>query len=298
MKLCAHAHVPFFVWAESLQPRSAWSPRRFVRDALYARALRGAAGAFALSCGAARDLARLGVARRRIFPAVYPGPFAAAMEAEAPTRERSRHALVYCGRLIPIKGLRILASALELLATRNVQTQLHVIGDGPDLEFMSTLRSAGVEVVMHGAVPSDRVPSLIRRASVLVLPTPRREGWGYVVNEAYAAGIPVVVSDAVGAAEIVVPGVTGFVAKRGSGPSLARAIAAACELDGVANGPGLRRVHDSLAAETFVAYMSACIMSVLDGGSAPTPPWHEAVAALGGNEHVRWWQAWRSGAEI
>lgn len=49
-----------------------------------------------------------------------------------------------------------------------------------------------------------------QEASVLVLPS-RSEGWGNVVTEAMSTGLPVIVSDMVGASDAVVDGVNGFV---------------------------------------------------------------------------------------
>jgi glycosyltransferase involved in cell wall biosynthesis len=298
MSECSRLQLPFFVWAESLQPRAAWSPRRLLRDSAYARSLKNAAGAFALSRAAARDLARLGVPRARIFPALYPGPSDVEPNNPAGRPGGGTHVVVFCGRLIPIKGLDVLVSSIALLVSEGHSLELHVVGDGPLRGFTRPLHALGVHVVMHGAVPSECVIPIIRRASTLVLPTLRREGWGYVVNEAYAAGIPVVVSDVAGACEIIAPGRTGVVSKSGDPADLARAIAAASRLTGGDTAAALREIRQSIAADRYAAYVDGCVTSVLGGGAPPEPPWHVAINRLGGNEQVLWWERWRGGLDV
>ena len=53
------------------------------------------------------------------------------------------------------------------------------------------------------------------RAAAVVLPS-RWDGWGLVVNEALQSGVPVIVSRAAGAAELIVHGQNGFVHEAGN----------------------------------------------------------------------------------
>jgi glycosyltransferase involved in cell wall biosynthesis len=286
---CSRRGVPCFLWAESLQPRPWWDPRRLVRDELYRRTLRYVAGAFAVSPAAARDFEHLGVPRSLIFPAMYPGP------ERSPLRPERTRRLVYCGRLIELKGLDVLAEGLLLLAREGGGGfDFDVVGDGPLRGFDAELRRRGVGGSHHGAVPSERVATLLAGAAALVLPTRRREGWGYVVNEAYAVGTPVVVSDVVGAREIVVPGRTGEVFASGDARSLAAALRRALSREG-RELPAIDRILDSIRGEIYVEYVRRCVSAALAGGHPPVPPWHSAVASLGGNPEVAWWKRWRSG---
>jgi glycosyltransferase involved in cell wall biosynthesis len=70
----------------------------------------------------------------------------------------------------------------------------------------------------------SRLPSLFAAADVFVLPA-SSEPWGLVINEAMAAGLPVIVSDEVGAApDLVAAKGTGVVFRCGDIPALALAL--------------------------------------------------------------------------
>ena len=65
---------------------------------------------------------------------------------------------------------------------------------------------------MLGFRNQTELPGLYAAADVLVLPSDGDETWGLVVNEAFACGLPAVVSDAVGCGpDLVEEGATGAV---------------------------------------------------------------------------------------
>src|SRR5262249_32896590 len=71
--------------------------------------------------------------------------------------------------------------------------------------------SRGAEIVFFGQASQEQLPALYALAKVFLFPT-TQDAWGIVANEASAAGLPVIVSPAAGAAgELVVDGVNGHV---------------------------------------------------------------------------------------
>jgi glycosyltransferase involved in cell wall biosynthesis len=74
-------------------------------------------------------------------------------------------------------------------------------------------------------VPPERVPELLH-ASDIVAHTSQWEGLARVLPQALIAGKPVVAYDVGGAAEVVVPGETGFLLQRDSVTELAAALSA------------------------------------------------------------------------
>lgn len=111
--------------------------------------------------------------------------------------------VVYLGRLSWEKGLDRLLDALPGLPRGVV-----VIAGNDDSNYQAQLEQRAYSlrvterIVFTGPLSRPQVETLLTRASVLVLPS-YSENFGNVVLEAMAAGCPVVVTEAVGAAEIV-----------------------------------------------------------------------------------------------
>lgn len=107
-----------------------------------------------------------------------------------------RFDLVYVGRLVPHKQVELLILAVGRLRERRPDLRLLIIGDGPDRERLASLaRSTGVAKAVRftGRIGSEQqVYAHMKSSRALVLPS-RREGFGTVIVEAWACGIPVVV---------------------------------------------------------------------------------------------------------
>ncbi|MEI8001560.1 MAG: glycosyltransferase family 4 protein [Actinomycetes bacterium] len=86
---------------------------------------------------------------------------------------------------------------------------LVIAGDGPELERLRPLATEGVEFA--GFVTEERKAAELGAAWVLVHPA-HHEGWGTVVIEAAAAGVPTVAYDVEGVRDSVVADRTGILA--------------------------------------------------------------------------------------
>lgn len=119
--------------------------------------------------------------------------------------------LVFAGQVSLRKGLRFLLAALERMDL-GPQSRLDIYGPvlpeaRPDLKK----RAGSTLVTCHGPVSRARLGEVFRSAcDALVLPS-LEEGFGLVVPQALACGLPCLVSDAVGAADLIQPGVNGEV---------------------------------------------------------------------------------------
>jgi len=126
--------------------------------------------------------------------------------AEAPT-------VLFVGRLLQVKGVDVLIEAMTTVRQRVPNAQLAIVGDGPEeaaLRDLARRRGVGDAVHFLGFQQRDALVELYVCADVFCLPS-RHEPWGVVVNEAAACGLPLVVSDRVGAGpDLVEPGVNGF----------------------------------------------------------------------------------------
>jgi colanic acid/amylovoran biosynthesis glycosyltransferase len=137
---------------------------------------------------------------------------------ETPFSDRSPGMVLTVGRLVEKKGHRHALEAIALLRGRVPSLQYVVAGDGPERQRLEKLASdLGImDLVVFLGVCTDRaVQDLYRRAAVFVLPSVTAsdgdmEGQGLVLQEAQAAGLPVVSTLHNGIPEGVKDGMTGF----------------------------------------------------------------------------------------
>jgi len=117
---------------------------------------------------------------------------------------------------------------LVINALKKVQNpfELHVVGDGElreELEIQATNISYG-KVAFHGKVAYTEVHSVLANTDFLILPS-NYDGFGMVVVEALAAGVPVIASESVmSAVEFVENGKNGWLFKQGNVDELRNAI--------------------------------------------------------------------------
>lgn len=124
--------------------------------------------------------------------------------------------ILFVGRLVEKKGCQYLIEAMATVQKEVPMAQLTVIGDGPlrkDLELLAATN--GIQVTFRGAQPNTEVKRELDASRVLCLPSITAqngdaEGFGMVLLEAQASGVPVVTSALGGASEGIHEGVTGF----------------------------------------------------------------------------------------
>ena len=126
----------------------------------------------------------------------------------------------FVGRLTADKGLDLLTEALSELIARGVSHQLLVVGGSEQAAGARDVDQPSAIYTGH----VDHPEPYFQLIDVLCLPT-QREGFPNVVLEAAAASKPTVTTDATGAVDSVVDGVTGFVVPRSSSSALSGALA-------------------------------------------------------------------------
>lgn len=149
-------------------------------------------------------------------------------EAAASRNPRAPVAL-FIGQLEERKGLRELIRAFGMI--QDEAAHLRIIGSGTLKKELLELSRGDRRVELLGFLDQEELPRQLSQARCLVLPSVQtsfgREPWGLVVNEAMHCGVPVVVSDAVGAAAggLVRDGRNGLVVPQGDARALAAALA-------------------------------------------------------------------------
>lgn len=153
-------------------------------------------------------------------------PYGANPQIFFPPPNHSRRDLtriVYAGQLTLRKGLRVLFEAMEEVQ-KSFPASLHLYGRAqPDfVADLSRVRDRSwIEV--HGAVTQAQLAEIFREASMLVLPS-WEEAFGLVVVQALNCGLPCIVSDRVGARDLIEPGKNGSIFGAGDSQGLEREI--------------------------------------------------------------------------
>lgn len=233
-----------------------------------------AAGIFAISRLAVMQYGAAGMPRKKIFPFGYFVPTAPHANLRSnltvPTAGSALR-LVYVGALIQRKGVDVLSAAVQVARSRGYSVELDVFGPG---DIPADLQNVdGVSV--RGPIAFGRAGEVISAYDFLVLPS-RYDGWGVVVNEALAVGVPVVTSDATGAGVVARALGAGITFSAGDSDALAQVI---CDL---ADNPVLcRKLRDAtLAASSLLTpdvaaqYMWDVIRAVPGQKALVPSPWY------------------------
>ncbi|MGB9929211.1 MAG: glycosyltransferase family 4 protein [Methanosarcina sp.] len=128
-----------------------------------------------------------------------------------------RYDLIFAGRLIKEKNVDILIRAVTLLKPDFPEMRCCIVGDGPEglaLKELAKKLKISENLEFAGFQEYNALIRKIKVSKVLVLPS-SREGFGMVVIEAFASGVPVVtVTEKYNAAQSLVDnGKNGFVVK-------------------------------------------------------------------------------------
>lgn len=207
--------------------------------------------AFAMRYGVAPE--RIHVARH-VVDVEY---FSSAAELAHLSREGTRAELdvagvvfLYVGRLWRGKGISTLVDAFTSIARDGPgENSLLLVGDGP--EAASVRRACerdGLRVRLAGFHQKDDLPRMYAAGDVFVFPT-LGDPYGLVVDEAMAAGLPIISTTAAGEInERVMNGVNGYLVPPGDPEALASAMRR------LASDPALRTRMGAHSAEMIAGH--------------------------------------------
>ena len=150
-------------------------------------------------------------------------------QAHRPVGARRR--FLFSGSLIPRKGIDLLLSAFVRLAAKEPRIELEVLGAGPlESALREQSRGLGDRVRFLGFRDWPDLPRVYHEADVLCVPS-RYDGWGLVVPEGLAAGLPTIATDRMGSAlELVRSGANGWLIPADQETPLYTAVAEAAAL--------------------------------------------------------------------
>jgi glycosyltransferase involved in cell wall biosynthesis len=195
---CRAQRVPYVLHVEShdLDPRPRW--RRAVKDAVASPVIRGAASVLAVGSAARKSALARGASTVRVFANTIDVERWIERAESLPRPEHDDTVVLSVGRAVPEKGFDVLHAACN---------------------------EAGVRLeTVTGGLSEDDLAHRYVEADVFALLS-RHEPWGVVVNEAAASGLPLVLSDRVGAAyDLLRNGENGFLVPADDVPAAAEVL--------------------------------------------------------------------------
>lgn len=137
---------------------------------------------------------------------------------------QSANIVLFLARIEPHKGIFDLIDAFTRYVHTNRNVGLVIAGDGSGREAAESRCKSDPRIIFTGRLTGDEVWAAYCAADIFVAPS-RFEPWGLTVNEAMAAGLPVVASDRVGCVDdLVHHWRTGLVVAAGAAAALGEAI--------------------------------------------------------------------------
>lgn len=143
---------------------------------------------------------------------------------------RRENTILFVGRFVEKKGVRVLVDAAERLRKSGVNFELVLVGDGPLRESLAdACNKAGINCRFTGFLPIEEVRSWLGRASVVAVPSViaadgDSEGLPTILLEAQAMETPVVATVHSGIPEGVIKGETAELVAPGDSGALAASL--------------------------------------------------------------------------
>lgn len=248
----AWVHLPIALWAQGYTPR-----HRRRAHAAY----RAIAQQVFVSAGARASMREF-LGQLGAHATVIPNLFREDNYAEPSAAERawlarlqSRRYVLGVGRLEPRKGFERLLRAFALIRGQHRDTDLVLLGDGPERARLSRLAGElGIGAHLH--LPGHVASALpwLRQASAYALSS-RLEGLPTTILEAFAAGCPVAAFDCpTGPAELLDGGRAGVLVRDGDVQALAAA------LGRLLASPTLAQAYASAASERLALYRAPAVV--------------------------------------
>lgn len=275
VRAARRAGIPAFIRGDSHLATQRGRLRRLAKSVFYPRLMKSFDAYLAVGTWNAQYYRRFGAADSRIYRSPHCVDnefFARGAGAARADLAASRQAFAvppngvvftFVGRLVDGKRPLDFVRALDEAARAHRTIHGLIVGDGPLRPALEAhCRANATPCAFSGFLNQAAVAHAYGAADCLVLPS-AGETWGLVVNEAMAAGLPVIATDQVGCApDLIVDGQTGFTYPSGDIRRLAESIGR------VAADRALRRAMRSHVVSRIAAFSpeaaAAGVMAALE----------------------------------
>jgi glycosyltransferase involved in cell wall biosynthesis len=172
-------------------------------------------------------------------------------QATRPAFSTNPLTFLYSGSLSHRKGVDLLAPAFLRVAERHPTVRLKLMGDGPLAPRLRRELASCDRVEWVGFKDWDDLPAVYASAQFLCVPS-RHDGWGLVVPEGLATGLPTIATNRTGAAiDLIETRRNGWLIAADDEDSLYRAMAQAAALSETDWRAMSRHARASVAAHTL-----------------------------------------------
>jgi glycosyltransferase involved in cell wall biosynthesis len=247
--------------------------KRFLRNLILTPCVKGSAAVLALGDASKAYWRHYGAEDKKVFLAVHAveNDFFSkgALKARASREEikialglQGKTVILYVGQLIKRKGVEYLLRAFARLKQKRGNVALVIVGDGNLRDELPKLciKENISDVLFAGRKTREELVKSYGIADVFCLPS-LAEAWGLVINEAMAAGLPVVATRMVGATpDLVKDGLNGYVVADGDEVELFNALDKVVASEALREEMGResrRIVADYTHEAAFEGYMDA-----------------------------------------
>ncbi len=170
--------------------------------------------------------------------------------------------LLFVGTLCQRKGLKYLMQALDLLPAQSVE--LTVCGRAVD--SLALFQGSRTQIHLHESISAEGLLQAYQAADVFVFPS-LAEGFGQVLLEAMASGLPIISTTRTAAPDLIRHGKEGLIIEPGNASELAAAIEKLLESpDGIRQmGDAARRRAEYFTRERFREGVAGVVADILTG---------------------------------
>jgi len=182
--------------------------------------------------------------------------------------ESAKKNLLFVGQLKKYKGVDILLESLAKLRSLDYHVHADIVGNGPHSEVLKqkadTLKLNG-SVRFWGSLDDEALREFYHQADVVALPSlDRREAFGLVLLEAFAAGKPVVASNIPGVRDVASMG-AGYLAEPNDPHSLADSIMRALVSEASPKRPAATEMSFEATLARYEALIRRVMSTARDG---------------------------------
>jgi len=134
--------------------------------------------------------------------------------------------VLFCGRLLALKGLNNLIEAFKIVHKKCPNTRLLLVGGGNIEHWKMTAKQTGIPddaIAFMGQMRYEEMPGIFRKGDVFVLPS-MSESMPLSLLEAMACGRSAIASNVGGIPEIITHGENGYLVKPGDSVELSKRI--------------------------------------------------------------------------